>query len=291
MIPLFFLAMAAGAPAAAGSGAPTAQMEKLLQDCDAHKFETVVHTTVDGAPHQSKVKLCGTRGQTDAAWTVTLRDAAAKVRANDKMAPEMRAQIVAAIDAELERLAHPDSMALITNAAPAPSILAAPAPSSPLSALAPRAASGAAAVAARPLSQDYGGLPPLPAPTVVAAAGAIGTVLPSVPAPRMSVECSTTDDPSDTRNCGRILTNSLFTIRAEEAFGDTSLRFLRRGDERAEVKLAQLRAGQSTRFALPAKVCQGVANSEVEIEVVRHPKGANDAGQVVDRLGPYDLHC
>ncbi|WP_028969375.1 hypothetical protein [Sphingomonas sp. URHD0057] len=291
MIPLFFLAMAAEAPAAAGSDAPTAQMEKLLQDCDAHKFETVVDTVVGGTPHQSKVKLCGTKGQSDAAWTVTLRDAAAKVKANDKMAPETRAQIVTAIDAELERLGHPDSMALIANSAPSPSIVAPPAASSPLAALAPRAAAGAATVAARPLSQDYGGLPPLPAPTVVAAAGAIGTVLPSVPAPRMTLECSTTDDPKDVGRCGKIITNSLFTIHADEAFSDTSLRFLRRGDERAEVKLAQLRAGQSTRFALPAGVCQGVANSEVEIEVVRRAKGPNDAGQVVDRLGPYDLHC
>jgi hypothetical protein len=126
---------------------------------------------------------------------------------------------------------------------------------------------------------------------VVAAAGAIGTVLPALPAPRMTIECSTTDDPKDLGTCGRILTNSLFTIRADEAFGDTSLRFLRRGDERAEVKLAQLRAGQSTRFSLPARVCQGVASSEVEIEVVRHKKGPTDGGQVVDRLGPYDLHC
>ena len=289
MIPLFFLAMAAEAPAAAGSDAPTAKMEKLLQDCDAHKFETVVNTMVDGVPHQSKVKLCGTKGQTDAAWTVTLKDAAAKVKANDKMAPETRSQIVAAIDAELERLGHPDSMALIANSAAAPSIVKPAVPPSPLAALAPRAPSGP--VSARPLSQDYGGLPPLPAPTVVAAAGAIGTALPTLPAPRMSVECSTTDDPKDVAKCGRIVTNSLFTIRADEALGDASLRFLRRGDERAEVKLAQLRAGQSTRFVLPPRVCQGVATSQVEIEVVRHPKGPNDAGQVVDRLGPYDLHC
>ena len=291
MIPLFFLAMATEAPAAAGSDAPTAKMEKLLQDCDAHKFETVVNTMVDGTPHQSKVKLCGTKGQTDAAWIVTLKDAAAKIKANDKMAPETRAQIVMALDAELERLGHPDSMALIANSATVPSILAPPAASAPLAALAPRALSGAAGVAARPLSQDYGGLPPLPAPTIVAAAGAIGTALPSLPAPRMTVECSTTDDPRDIGKCGRIATNSLFTIRADEALGDASLRFLRRGDERAEVKLAQLRAGQSTRFALPPRVCQGVATSEVEIEVVRHPKGPNDAGQVVDRLGPYDLRC
>src|SRR6478736_4235256 len=115
MIPLLFLAMAAydAPPAAAASSAPTPQMEKLLQDCDAHKFETVVNVVVEGKPHQSKVKLCGTTGQTDAAWINTLKNAVAKVKANDKMAPEMREQIAGAIDLELARLGHPDSMALI----------------------------------------------------------------------------------------------------------------------------------------------------------------------------------
>jgi hypothetical protein len=289
VIPLLFLTMAAAdPPPAAASAAPTAQMEKLLQDCDAHKFETVVIGMVEGKPHQSKVKLCGTRGQTDAAWITTLKDAVAKVKANDKMAPEMREQIASAIDAELQRLGHPDSLALIANSAP--SIAKAPPVSPSIAALAPRALPGAAG-STRPLSQDYGGLPPLPKAMLAASSDAVGSFLPTLPAPRMTIQCSTSDDPKDLSSCRRLQVNSLLTIRADETFADTSLRFLRRGDQRAEVQLAQMQAGATRRFALPPRVCQGVANSEVQIEVVRHPKGANDAGQVVDTLGPYDLHC
>jgi hypothetical protein len=289
MIPLLLLAMAAsGAPsAAAPSDAATPEMQKLLQDCDAHKFETVVNSMVDGQPHQSKVKLCGTKGQSDAAWINTLKDAVAKVKANDKMPAEIRDQIASALDAELLRLEHSGSMALVANSAPT---IAKPATSTAIASLAPRAMPGSGSV--RPLSQDYGSLPPLPAPKAAeAASAAISSVLPSLPPPRMQIRCSTTDDPKDLATCSSLYTNSLLTVRADEAFADTSLRFTRRGNERAEVQLAQMQAGQSKRIALPPRVCQGVARSEVEIEVVRHPKGPNDAGMVVDTLGPYDLRC
>jgi hypothetical protein len=289
MIPLLLLAMATSgaSSAAAPADGPTPQMEKLLQDCDAHKFETAVNSVVDGKPHQSKVKLCGTKGQSDTAWIDTLRDAVAKVKANDKMPPEIRDQIASALDAELLRLGSAGaSMALIANSAPT---IVKPAPSTGIASLAPRTAPGSAA--ARPLSQDYGTLPPLPAPKAVAASAAISSILPSLPPPRMRIQCSTTDDPQDLAACSSLYTNSLLTVRADEAFGDTSLRFTRRGNERAEVQLAQMQAGQSKRIALPPRVCQGVARSEVEIEVVRHPKGPNDAGMVVDTLGPYNLRC
>jgi hypothetical protein len=290
MIPLLLLAMAAsGAPSVVSpSETATPEMEKLLQDCDAHKFETVVNSVVDGKPHQSKVKLCGTKGQSDAAWVNTLRDAVAKVKANDKMPSEIRDQIASALDAELLRLGSAGtSMALIANGAPT---IVKPAPSTGIASLAPRTTPGPAS--ARPLSQDYGNLPPLPAPKpALAASAGIGSVLPSLPPPRMRIQCSTTDDPQDLAACSSLYTNSLLTVRADEAFGDTSLRFTRRGNERAEVQLAQMQAGQSKRIALPPRVCQGVARSEVEIEVVRHPKGPNDAGMVVDTLGPYDLRC
>lgn len=290
MIPLFLLAFAASeAPAAtAATNAPPAEMQKLLQDCDAHKFETVVNTMVDGKAHQSKVKLCGTKGQSDTAWLNTLRDAVAKVKANDKMPAETREQIVAALDTELARLGHADNMALIAKSAPS---IARPAPATTIASLAPRATPGGGG-AGHSLSEDYGGLPPLPAPkAVMPASAAIGSVLPSLPPPRMTIRCSTTDDPKDLQSCSTLYNNSLVTVRADESLGDTSLRFTRRGSERAEIELAQVRVGQSARFALPPRVCQGVARSEVEIEVVRHPKGKNDAGQVVDRLGPYDLRC
>lgn len=290
MIPLLFLALAAaGAPAAAADG-PTPQMERLLQDCDAHKFETVVNTTVDGKTHQSKVKLCGTKGQTDAAWVDTLKDAVAKVKANDKMASELRDQIATALDAEILRLAHSDSMALIANSAPA---IAKPAPPPAIASLAPRPAPGAAAASSRPLAEDYGSLPPLPAPkAAIAASVAASSFLPSLPAPRMTLQCGSTDDPLAIDRCDMLESNTVLFVRADEPMpAGTSLRFVRRDDPRGEVQLAQLRTGQTARIPLPHRVCDGVVRSEVAIEVVRKSAKAGAAEQVVDRLGPYGLHC
>ena len=65
------VAVAAAAPPSATKDAPapdkaTEQAKRIIQNCDAHKFETVVHEVVDGQPKQSKVTLCGKDGQTDA---------------------------------------------------------------------------------------------------------------------------------------------------------------------------------------------------------------------------------
>jgi len=291
MIPLLFLALASAAPAppAAAADAPTPAMEKLLQDCDAHKFETVVEVTIDGKPHQSKVKLCGTKGQTDAAWVNTLKDAIAKVKANDQMSPEMRGQIVTALDAELARLGHADTLALVTSG----SIMAKPATTPTLPP--PRLSLPARtqiAQSARPLADDYTSLPPLPAPKLAASTGVIGSVLPSLPAPRMTIQCATTDDPDNFIRCGTLRFNSVLMVRADEPLpGGTSLRFMRRGDARGQVQLAQLRSGQSARVLLPHRVCDGVVHSAVEIEILRKPANRNAADQVVDTLGPYDLRC
>ena len=285
MIPLLFLAMAAVAPALAE--APSAEMEKLLQDCDAHKFETVVNILEDGKPHQSKVKLCGTKGQSDAAWIDTLKDAITKIKANDKMPAEARAQIVAAMEAELQKLGHPDAFALIKDSAPS----LRPKPALPPERLdipvrAPPAAAG------RSIASDYGTLPPLPAPKAAAQPGSFAAFAPALPPPRMTIQCGTTDDPNYFTACRSLRVNSLLMVEAGEQLPPgTSLRFMRRGDDRGQVQLAQLRSGQTTRIPLPQKVCNGVVHSEVEIEILRKAAGRNAGDQVVDSLGPYDLRC
>ena len=288
MIPLLFLALAASQPSAAATPQTPAEMDKLLQDCDAHKFETTVMAVVDGKQHQSKVKLCGTKGQSDAAWIDTLKDAMAKVKANEKMAPELREQIASALDLELERLGHGDSMALIANSAP--SIAKPPPTVTPgIAALAPRA--GASSASSRPLAQDYGSLPPLPAPKpAVAATAGVSAFLPSLPPPHMTISCGSTENPNALDPCGTLRTDTILFVKADEQMpAGTSLRFVRRDDPRAEVSLAGLRSGQTARILLPSKVCDGVVRSEVNIEVLRKP--ANAAEQVVDTRGPYDLHC
>src|SRR5437762_90137 len=101
---LLALAMTAAPAAAAAKEAPPVQMQKLLQSCDAHKFETIVEVAGAGEVRHSRVKLCGTEGQSDADWIKTLEDAVAKTSVNLQMPAPVRDQIVSALRAEIGRL-------------------------------------------------------------------------------------------------------------------------------------------------------------------------------------------
>jgi hypothetical protein len=300
------LTAAAGAAPRAGKPAPPAkapnsEAAKLVQSCDAHKFETVVHEVVDGQPHQSRVKLCGKEGQSDADWLVTLRDAVAKVSGNAEMAKPVRDQIVAALNAEINRLEHPVNPLLPRRKSAEKSILddLSPLPAlrqgeqaqaSPL----PQASQAPAGplppprqVARTAPREDYAALPPLPtappAPVHVLAGGISGTV-PMLPKPRMSLTCYTPGETND-GPCTGFTRQTLVTVRAQEDLpAGTSLRFVRDGDPKADVELAQLKKGKAMQFAVPGDVCRHVVGGRLELRIVR-------SGQEVDSDGPFNLNC
>lgn len=267
-IGLLTLALATAAPAAAPpSDAPPAAMQKVLQSCDAHKFETVITTTVDGKLKGSKVKLCGTEGQTDEAWLRTLRDAVVKTEANAQMAPEVKTQIVSALNKEIARLTVPR--------------VTLPAPSTGLSlpGLRPAPATGS-------LARDYAALPPMPAPLPATAQPASRYALTKIP--RLTLRCTLVGDDRP-ESCASIDKDTVLLLRADEAFpAGVALRFMRRGDARAEIKLAPMRVGQTAKLRLPAAACKGVVRSRLEIQAV---SGAEPAGTAGGQLGEFDLRC
>src|SRR5437868_394519 len=135
---------------------PAAAVKALAQSCDAHKFETTIQLTgPDGQSKQSKVKMCGTKGQSDADWIRTLKDAVAKTAASPQMPHAAKEQITAAVNAEIERLTHP------------PLVL----PGGTDIAKLPKAAAARPEV---PLARDYGSLPPLPTASAVAPPHVLG---------------------------------------------------------------------------------------------------------------------
>ena len=272
---LFLLAAAPGAESA------TKATEALAASCLDHKFETTVHMTgSDGKPRGSKVKICGKPGQSDSDWVGTLKDALDKVTGDSKMSASVKSQLVAALNAEIARLTPAQAPKADAVAAPAP-ILAAPALAPP------------AALAARPETErvpQYSTYAPLPAPKPAATA-IVGAAPgpPPLPAPRLTFRCTATNAVGADGPCDLLEREMLLTVQADENIpAGTSLRFLRRGDDRAEVALLTLRRGQSQRFPLPARVCQGVSGSRVEIQVVRT---ASSGPQVVDTRGPFELRC
>ena len=263
--------MAGAAPpktASAPAKAPAAQ------NCDAHSFETTIQLQgPDGKPRSSKVKMCGTEGQSDAEWIHTLQDAVKKTSLSAQMPLAAKEQIIAAVNAEIARLTA-GSLSL---------------PGGVDIAKLPKSNSLRTADAA-PLSRDFGALPPLPTETAVAPpnllgpGGALG-VLP----PRLTLRCALAGDEDRPTDCDTIDKDTVLVVRADEAFPrGVEMRFARHGDQRAELELPAMRPGQTATLRLPKAVCNGVVRSRVEIQAL----GAGaPRGTIAGPIGEYDLRC
>ncbi len=242
-------------------------------------------------PHLTRITLCGPKDATSTDLVKMFDSAVTALSRNSKLAPEKRLDLIAQIRAKAEEFRPAGSAA-----PPSPTLVVAPA----INSAAPSKETG-------PIERppEYASLPPLPPPlpvgtsTVAASTGssavmASGPARPSVPrlsAPRLAIECVNLQDLGGAGDCSMIDRETQVVVRAQDAVpAQTALRFVRRGDTRAEVELAQLSRGKSMQFALPGEVCSGVSSSRVEIQVVRRA-GTNSASQVVDTVGPYLLHC
>jgi hypothetical protein len=262
--------------------APAAEA-KLIQSCDAHKFEMIIDTKGDdGQPLKSKVKLCGVEGQSDAGWIGTLRDAVRKLEADKEMPAAKREQIVAAINAEIGRL----------------SIVGSPVP----------ATRKAEEQTSLPLSRDYATLPPLPqvpdTPVAAPPAAAVAVPLtepvastvtapPPVPAalagvaafPKLSFVCYTPGELGADGPCAEFERETLLTVRAGGTVpAGTVLRFVRNGAPRGDVDLAPLASAGSMRVALPRDVCAGFGAGRLQLQVLVN-------GSFAQSGGPYPLRC
>lgn len=277
---------------AVATPAPDQQsVTQLMENCDAHKFETIVESTVDGQPHQSKVRLCGKEGQSDSEWIGTLEDAIAKLNANTDMPVAIRSQIVTAINAEIARLKAGQAAR-----APSETAIAMPPPR-------PRPPT------VDPLSQDYPSLPPLPSappppPRVLGPGGALSAVasasgtgrrserlakppmpLAVGPAPKLILSCYAPGDIGGDAPCTGFDRETTLTIRAGENIPQgISILFLRNGEQRASVELAQMQRGKSLTVPLPREVCQGVSDGSLELQLVQ-------GGALLKSEGPYSLRC
>jgi hypothetical protein len=276
---------AAKAAASRAVAAKTPAAPKLMQNCDAHKFETLVDTTVDGQPHQSKVKLCGVDGQSDAAWIETLRDAVRKLQSNKGMVPAQRDQITSAIKAEIARLS------VIAAAPPAPFDRAPPAvPTQPQTSLA----------------RDYAALPPLPSalpppeasvqvdpgvPVASPQSAATSVPLPVpakpaiVSAPKLTFKCYTPGELGGEAPCFEFQRETMLIVGARDKLpAGASLRFVRNGETRAEVDLGSMADGKPMRMALPREVCSGFGAGRLELVIAVN-------GSIARTEGPFPLRC
>ena len=239
--------LAAGASAQEQSAPPednTGALAHVKAQVAACEGQKFEFKTGDEA-HATRITLCSKKGASKGEIAAMLESAAATIQANDRLPAEKKAALVAQLKAKVIEI---------------------------------QAASGALALGSSIVTPA-----PVTPPPTTALVMPPATAAPSKP--RLTFACSTPGQLSEDGACDPLERETILRVRADEDVpAGTSLRFLRRGDMRAEVGLAQIGKGQSVRVKVPAAVCSGVARSKVEVQVL-------SSGQVVDSLGPLQLHC
>ncbi|MEO6199301.1 MAG: hypothetical protein ABIO68_05130 [Sphingomicrobium sp.] len=274
------LAAAQAAPASAAP--PGGALRDLLEDCSAHRFEAVVSATVDSAIKRTRIKLCGTKGQSESEWILTLQDSADKIAANQAIAAPLRAEMVKSLDREIANRK-------LLGAAPAANAAANSAFTLKPRPVAPRGARDNGTPA-------YTSLPPLPPPVSVAEAAREIAAKPYIPPPPITrpdlkFGCFSATNVGEAE-CNEFDRFIIMVITARSAVSPgASLRFLRDGDNRAEIALGAMKKGQKLRLALPAEVCKGVNGGSLGIETWVLPRVAKAQPQLADTQGPYTLRC
>ncbi len=248
------------APALAATAAiaaqPAPEAAEKIAACEGEKFEIVA-----GDSRPTRITLCSDKGASTDDLVRMLESAATKIEQIGKLPQDRRAALVAQIKAKIIEVRARNSFV--------------PMPATVL----PRE------IGPQP---EYAQLPPLPSPVISTVAAKPAVILSK---PQLRLTCARPTDTRGDQPCTKFAADTLLTIRADEALPDgTSLRFLRKGDQRAEVALPPMRAGQSRRISLPMELCSRVVRTSIEIQIVRST-GTTGLGQVVDRRGPYQLRC
>ena len=243
------------------------EAQNILSKCDHRRVEASAEGLIDGAMKRRKITLCAAPGDSHSQWITKLQSAIAWVEAQPGLSDEVKAKLVADFRNEIAR---PQT--------------AGPAPAEPMPAL-PAADALVATVPPMP--------PPLGSPA--AARSALQTTVTAaspLARPALTIQCLRRGEPGSGSRCGRLARSTLLAVRADaDLTGPAMLRFVRKGRERAEIKLAMLRAGQIVRLRVPPEVCQGVVGTNFSIQIVAGNPTTGRAAQVTDTLGPYPIDC
>lgn len=256
----------------------TADRVARIEACQGNKFESVIE--IDAVSKRStRVKLCADPGATNADWVKTLEAAMAQIEQRD-MPPAAKNKLIAELKAEMTKFASVSTAGSVSTFAPK-SVAA-----EGVTLFAPGDTTARSALIEPTERFETTTLPPLVAPKRTAA----GMVVPSKPQPPMNirVKCLERGQSGAGGTCDFFQPGTILAISAVVGLEQGGiLRFQRRGDPRAEVRLSPMQAGQMVRIKLPTELCKGVSYSKVEIELLR----PSATGAVAARFGPYGLRC
>ena len=229
-----------------------------VSKCGGRQFEASAEGMIGGELKRRRITLCAAPGENDAQWTVRLENAVVWVRAQKDLSDPVKDQLIAELRGEIGKV-RGQSSALIAPRLPAGDALVATVPPMP---------------------------PPLPRATLSASSLVALPKLARVP---LTIRCLAAGERGAGGSCDRLYTDTVFAVHADATLAKpATLRFLRRGETRAEVPIAALRQGQTVRVKLPSALCNRVTGTVVTIQILARDSTIARAG---DEAGPFRLRC
>jgi hypothetical protein len=239
------------------------QAEALQSQCDDRRFETSADGMIDGAMKRRKISLCAAPGESNIQWITKLENAVAWVRAQPGLSDPVKAKLVA----DLRTRIGQERSVVSLRAMPSAGLSAAD-----------------ALVATVPPMP-----PPLP-PQSLSASSLLAS--PSQARVPLTIRCLGAGERGEGGRCDRLDPDTVFAVRADANLARPAvLRFLRRGETRAEIPVTALRQGQVIRVKLPLEVCSRVTASVVTIEVLAGGPATALGTRMSEELGPFRLRC
>ena len=266
-----------GSAAPAGEAITKEQAEQRLAQCGSRKFESVAEFPVDGKMKRSRLELCAADSETIAEWIAKLEKAEASMKAQTRIPESARFKLLTDLRAEIDRLKSGTTLLAvqgdISTIASANAGIAAP----------------KAGVAVPKTDFEVASLPPMP----TAKKGPSTkfdpkkAVTPLTKKPQLAISCTTGGAAA---RCTRMGKDTALEIVAEEDLASSVTLQFRRTDanREAEVRLAQLKRGDSVMMRVPAEICKGVVLAEFDVQVTGP---GSDGLRYSDLVGPFEKRC
>ena len=239
------------------------QAATILSQCSDRRFEASAEGMIGGEFKRRRITLCAAPGDSEVQWTAKLENAVVWVRAQKDLSDPVKDQLESELRGEIARVkVRGRSAALPLSALPAADALVATVPPMP---------------------------PPLPSPTLSLSSLSAAPTLARLP---LTIRCLAAGERGAGGRCDKLDPDTVFTVQADANLaGPAVLRFLRRGETRAEIPVAALRQGQVVRVKLPPLLCARVTASVVTIEVLAQDQKSALGSRVAEELGPFRLRC
>lgn len=256
----------------AGEAITKEQAEARLAACGSRRFESVAEFPVAGKMRRSRLALCAADSETSAEWIAKLEKAQASVQAQTGLPESARFKLLTDLRTEIDRLKGAQSIIAV--------------------------AGGDLNIAAKPKAEvavpksdfEIAALPPLPtakkAPSTKFDPKKAAT--PLTKKPQLSINCL--NPGGAPARCTRMSVDTSVEVSAQEDLASSvTLQFRRLDSGRmSEVRLAQLKRGDSVKMRVPAEICAGVVRVEFDVQVTGP---GSDGLRYSDVVGPFEKRC